>query len=171
MSDTNANPEQTVSESRVVDLSSVSIRREKFPLPKDAAPLDRPHFAEMFRDHGMEVRRRPMILFFSRYAALQQERRLVWIVARFAGVPIGYSCHFTFQDLHFAEKVAADDIWYVKPEFRERGIGKAVKLMGHVELKKMGAVRTYDLIRYDSPHHVMTSSGFKEWGTRWVKDL
>ena len=62
---------------------------EIFPGPVSA-------FNRLFIHHGLEVRGRPFELDFKRYHQLEFEKRLIWIVARWAksNIPIGYSCHF-----------------------------------------------------------------------------
>src|SRR5258707_1706497 len=123
------------------DLDFVSYRKEIFPLPKS-------DFDSLFNDHGMEVRGQPFDLDFRRYQIIEFENRLVWIVARDKlDHPIGYACSFWYRDLHFIERVAADDLWFVRKDYRGAGVGKTVKLMCHDELKKQGVVRVYDAVR------------------------
>ena len=144
-----------------------SYAKEVFPGPGS-------DFADLFRDDEREVRGKPFALDFKRYHAIEFDKRLVWIVARVPETrkPIGYACSLWYRDMHFDERVAADDLWYVAPEFRGRGIGKTVKVMCHEELAKAGVVRIYDNIRaaYNHPN-LMHDLGFVNWGYRWVKIL
>jgi len=74
--------------------------------------------------------------------------------------------------LHFDERVAADDLWFVRKDYRGSGVGKTVKLMCHTELKKQGVVKICDTIRaaYNHPG-LMSDLGFELWGYRWLKTL
>ena len=151
----------------VPDLEFVTYEQEAFPGPVSK-------FNRLFDLHGIEVRGKPFDLDFRRYRQIQMERRLVWIVARAIETqePIGYACSFWYRDLHFDERVAADDLWFVDPSFRFTGVGKTVKVMCHAELKKAGVVWIGDDIRaaYDHPN-LMKDLGFERWGTRWKKTL
>jgi hypothetical protein len=150
----------------VPSAETVSYGQEIFPSPSDD------QFDVLFKNHGIEVRGRPFDLDFNRYQMIQMERRLVWIVARANKRPIGYACSFWYRDLHFDEKVAADDLWFVKSEHRGSGIGRTLKVMSHIELVRHGVKRVYDTIRTDGCHHsLMTNLNFKPWGIRWHKDL
>jgi GNAT superfamily N-acetyltransferase len=144
----------------------VSYAHELFPRPISECNV-------LFRLHGLEVRGRPFDLHFGRYEAIQAEGRLVWVVARNLAVPIGYSCHWTYHDLHFnRETVGCDDMWFVRPEWRRQGIGGFLKKMGHDRLAKLGANKTSDTIRvaFDHPN-LMAGLGFERKGVKWTRDF
>jgi GNAT superfamily N-acetyltransferase len=151
----------------VPDLEFVRYQKEIFPQPKS-------DFNDLFRQHGMQVRGKPFVLDFKRYHTIEFEGRLVWIVARSidTGWPLGYACSFWYRDLHFDERVAADDLWFVQPELRRRGIGRVLKTMCHAELKKQGVSRIYETVRASYNHEtLMQDLGFDRWGARWMKKL
>lgn len=145
------------------------INQELFP-----PPLKHGDFEPLFNTHGIEVRGRPFELDYKRYYQIEFEGRLVWVVARDLATeqPVGYSCHFWYRDLHFDERVAVDDLWFVLPEFRCKGIGLRLKNTGHELLEKQSVIRVTDTIR-DSYNHpgLMDGVGFRPWGTRWMKEL
>jgi len=150
----------------VPDIETVTYGKESFP--------GRQQFKGLFLSHGIEVRNKGFDLDFQRYYQIEKEGRLVWIVARTVehSIPIGYACSFWYRDMHFNERVAADDLWYVDQSYRHSGIGKALKVMCHVELKRCGVVRVYDAIRESYRHPtLMQDLGFEKWGCRWVKML
>ena len=152
-------------------MQGVTYAKETFPQLGSAEGTGT-EFAELFKVHGLEVRGKPFDLDFRRYHIIEFEGRLVWIVARENSVPIGYACSFWYRDLHFDERVAADDLWFVDPAFRGNGVGKKVKLMCHAELKKQGVVKIYDTIRESYNHPcLMSDLGFEVWGHRWQKTL
>lgn len=142
------------------------LKREIFPF---ATPTE---FDDLWRRHGDEVRGKPFDLDHARYRQIQKQGRLVWIVARNDyGLPVGYSCHYWYRDIHFDDKVATDDMWFVTPSIRGYGIGRQLKELGHAELKKQGVVRIYDLIRESAHARLLQDLGFRTWGIRWCKDL
>lgn len=145
----------------------VTYRLEDFP---DSVESE---FKSLFDAHGMEARGRKFELNFNRYAVLQAEDRLVWAVARNErSEPVGYSGHYWFYDMHFGDKVAADDLWYVEPNYRRLGIGFAVRRLGLSALRVKGVTRTYDLLRAEMPaQDFMATLGYSFWGIRWVKEL
>lgn len=146
---------------------SVTYAKEEF-----TRVVNRDIFGPLFHDHGMEVRGKPFDLDYRRYCSIEAEGRLVWIVARERNEPIGYACSFWYRDLHFNERVAADDLWFVRKDYREAGIGKTLKVMCHDDLKKQGVVRVYDAIRSGYTHpSLMNDIRFRAWGTRWAKTL
>src|ERR1700686_2215600 len=104
----------------VPDLETVTYGKELFPVS-----INQDAFKRLFNEHGMEVRGKPFELDYRRYYQIQSEGRLVWIVARSieTDAPIGYACSFWYRDLHFNERVAADDLWFVTPAYREQGVG------------------------------------------------
>ena len=129
-------------------------------------------FRSLFDEHGLEVRGRAFELDYGRYSQLQKQGRLVWIVARADELPVGYCCSFWYRDLHYcADYAATDDLWYVMPAFRRRGIGTELKKCCHVELHRHGIRRVYDNIRGDEHAPLMGELGYEKWATRWIKTL
>lgn len=151
----------------VPDLEFVRYEKSIFPGPGS-------EFNRLFDLHGLEVQGKPFDLDFRRYHQIEFEKRLVWIVARSieTNAPLGYACSYWYRDLHFDERVAADDLWFVLKAERGRGIGKALKVMCHQELEKAGVVRIYDSIRATGIRQtLMDSLDFEPWGIRWLKEL
>lgn len=159
----------------IVRTVDVELRAEVFPPPL-ASVKDLPDspFKRLFDKHAMEVAGRPFKLDYQRYYNIEIEERLVWIAAYDLDdqSPIGYSGHIIYSDLHFCELMAVDDLWFVLPEFRNRGIGLSLKQMGHRILKERGCVRVWDNIRDEFDHpNLMANIGFRRKAIRWVKDL
>jgi hypothetical protein len=152
-------------------MQGVTYAKETFP-QLGSGPNTGTEFSELFQAHGIEVRGKPFDLDFRRYHQIETEGRLVWIVARSGGVPIGYACSFWYRDLHFDERVAADDLWFVHKDYRCKGIGESLKERCHADLKSQGVVKIYDTIRaaYNHPG-LMSDLGFEFWGHRWRKTL
>lgn len=148
----------------LADGTFVTFGPEIFPAPRSY------EFGPLFAMHANEVRGQPFKLDYKRFEELERKGRLVWIVARDANQPIGYACAFWYRDLHFDERVGAEDLWFVLPIFRGRGIGRRLKVIEHEWLKANGCVRVYDNIRnaYDHPK-LMAELGYEPWGTRWTK--
>jgi len=148
-------------------ISMLIIGREKFPSLEE-----RVKFQPLWDDHGIEVRGTPLKLDFSRYEKIEMEGRMICIIARDRGVPIGYSWHYSYQSLHFDERIGHDDLWYVNPAYRGDGIGQRLRMMGVAALKDAGAVTTSDFIRRAGTHPtLMTQLGYEVHGTWWRKTL
>jgi len=155
-----------------VDVSSyvnVVVQDEQFP-----PPIRQGVFAPLFKAHALEVAGREFKIDYQRYYNIEKEGRLVWVSAynRDDGTPIGYASGFIYSDLHFSERVAVDDLWFVLPAFRNKGLGFAMKNLEHRILKEMGALRVYDTIRANFYHPgLMRKLGFDIGAYRWVKEL
>jgi GNAT superfamily N-acetyltransferase len=146
----------------------ITIGAEVFPPPIRDGQYDR-----LFKLHAMEVAGRPFQLDYNRYYHLEADGRLCFIAARDSlANPVGYSCHFWYRDLHFDERVVADDLWFVHPDYRRRGIGSALKLLGHECMVIKGVVRARDVLRDEFKHpNIMIKMGFTPRAIQWTKDL
>jgi hypothetical protein len=145
-----------------------SVSREEWPIGNSEFS----EFEQMFANHGIEVRGKPVELDRRRLSQLNMCGRLIWIVARSDfGLPIGYQLSFWYRNLHWDEREAIDDLWFVVPSARCAGVGSKLKIIAHDELKRDGVVRVFDNIRESVHARLMGSLGFDPWGTRWVKQL
>lgn len=145
------------------------IRQEKFPVPPK-----REEFIPLWGAHGLEVRNAPLQLDYEAYERIEREGRLIWVVARDGSdeLPIGYSCHWWYQSMHFREWVGHDDIWFVARTWRRAGIGRSLRLKGLEALRAAGAVSTSDFIRNAARvPDLMAGMGYMQWGTWWMKLL
>lgn len=126
----------------------------------------------LFDAEGREIRGEPMQFDWLRYANIKNDKRLVFVACRLAGKPAGYCAGYVFRDLHWNNRIAVDDIWYVKPEHRNQGVGGGLKRELHAQLKRLGATKVYELTRNEYYHPILMSDvGYRIWGTRWVRDL
>lgn len=144
----------------------ISASREEFPYGAEIKK-----FEPLFEQHGIEVAGKPLSLNYDQYRRMEREGRLIWVVARNDGSPIGYSCHFWYRSLHFEERIAADDIWFVLHDYRCFGIGAQLKKIGLFHLKEAKVTKTFDLIRREEHSKLMAELEYAKWGTRWVRDL
>jgi hypothetical protein len=144
------------------------INQEKFPTSDEG----RAQFKPLWDAHGIEIRNEPFSLFFSSFERIQNEQRLIWVVARDDGDPVGYSCHWWYRSMHWAERVAVDDMWYVVAPWRNAGVGADMKKLGHSLLRQAGTVHTADAIRFaGTKPGLMAGLGFIPWGVQWRKTL
>lgn len=127
----------------------------------------------MIHDHLFEVTGRVADIQIDRYMAMQEEERLVWIVARLAdNALIGFSSHWLYRDVHFGIRVGHDDLWHVERAWRGLGIGRALKEAGLEELRKAGAAYTSDNLRAAfSRGDLMESLGYHRYAINWRKPL
>lgn len=140
-------------------------------IAKESFPREESEWQPLFDAEGIEICGKPMKLDLDRYVSIEMFNRLVFIAARIYREPIGYCTGYVFSDLHWGDRVAVDDIWYVKPEHRKQGIGSAMKRIMHDHLKAIGATKVYDLIRDNRHPFLMAEYGYTVWGIRWVKEL
>lgn len=148
-----------------VELVDIVYAREPFILDERAQ--------ELFDEHATELRGFKADIDVLRYQQLQNENRLVWITARDSdGVLQGYSMHFWHRDLHFNQRVAQDDAWYVVPELRKHGIGKELRRRALDELKKDGVKLAYGRLKLAHDHpDTMSELGYIPWETVYILDL
>lgn len=154
----------------------IRIQTEVFP-----PPLRLGEFEALFKMHGVEVAGKPFELDYRRYFQLEADGRLVFVVARDDerrlkvtghADAIGYSCHFWYRDLHFNRRRCADDLWFVLPQYRNRGIGTALKFLGHDMMHYRGCVQATDVIRNQFDHpNLMVGLKYAPRATQWIKDL
>jgi len=153
------------------DRLSIKYVREEF---NEEAP-DWNRQMELCDAHAMELRGMKADLFIDQYNRIQREGRLVLIMARDMSrndLLIGYSSHFWYRHLHFNMRIANDDAWYVVPEYRNRGIGRALREMALVYLKAAGCVGAYGRTKTEFPHdESMTDLGYDPFEMVWLKDL
>ncbi|SRR5713101_1762744 len=142
---------------------------EKFPTGDDLS------FKKLFDLHAMEVRETKFRLNWYRYRRIEEENRLIWIVARNTGdgTPVGYSGHYWYLSLHFeGDKIAQDDLWFVSPDHRGNGVGRHLKEIGLSHLGAIGVLETSDFIRNAGTHPaLMTQLGYTAHGIWWKKSL
>lgn len=128
---------------------------------------------ELCDAHALELRGMKADIDIDQYQRLQKQGRLVLIMARnIDGLLIGYSSHFWHRDLHFNQKIAQDDAWYVIPELRVRGIGRKLREMTIEELRKDGVKYVYGRLKTAHPHDdSMTSLGYFKWEDVYIKEI
>ena len=155
---------------RPLGLADVIFRTEPFPLVGEYRPTE---FSPLFDAEGKEIRGKALLLNWRRYRQIQQDDRLAFISARLEnGRPIGYASGYVYIDLHWSTRVACDDLWYVVPEWRGKGVGCMLKFYLHDDLRKRGADSVQETIRAEFDHpQLMASCGYELVGHKWSKRL
>lgn len=99
----------------------ISIEREQLQdFYAESLPLLQAHWAEVANYQA----ERPLEPDLGKYAELEKLARLFCIIARSNGKLVGYSVWITDTHLHYKSSVmAANDVIYVVPEYRQRGLG------------------------------------------------
>lgn len=150
---------------RTVD---VVYARERFG--PDAPDWENTH--QLINEHLFEVRGIKGGIALQRYLSMQDDGRLVWMTARHKDCVIGFSCHYWYRDLNFPFCVAQDGLWHVAPLYRNLGIGRKLKELGHEELRRAGVKYTSDNLRETFNHDdLMLDMGYQRWGQVWRKEL
>jgi hypothetical protein len=158
-------PMNEITTYRTVD---VSYARERFG--PDAPDWEHTHW--LINEHLCEVRGIQGDIALDRYLQMQTDGRLVWMVARHKDCVIGFSCHYWYRDLNFPFCVAQDGLWHVASIYRNLGIGRKLKEMGHDELRRAGVKYTTDILRKAfTEDKLMLDMGYHRWGQVWRKGL
>ena len=148
-------------------IHDVVIQRERAPV--GAGYVD---FHPLFAAHGLEVRNRPVTPDVIRYANLEKQGVLGFFVARRRGLPVGYSCHFLYRNMHDSDLVGHDDFWYVVPELRGQGLGTALRRMGLKWLREMKCVYVDAIMFRDQANRkLLKKLGYYRQGIRWRHDF
>ncbi|MBO0863554.1 MAG: GNAT family N-acetyltransferase [Mycobacterium sp.] len=148
-------------------VTHITIQRERLPLTGA-------RFAEFWplaEAHGLEVYGKPPELDLVRYAVMEREGRIGWFVARVDGTLVGYSNHFFYGHLHLGHRQGHEDLWYVRPEWRGRLIGKRLKSAGHAWLKQMGCKATEAIMVGETNTRLVSLLGYRKRGVLWEKEL
>jgi GNAT superfamily N-acetyltransferase len=139
--------------------------------------LDRPEWKQylpMLNHHARELRGRDTNLNVEAYKKLIQQGRLIIMVARRGdnGMAVGYSIHLWHDDLHYGNRVAEDEAWFVWPQYRRRGIGKRLREAALAELKRLGVKIALARTKVNAPHDdLMPQLGYHPFEVVYRKDL
>lgn len=145
--------------------------REKFP----RKTRDWDEYSGLLDRHADEVRGKPFTLNRETYLALEQQSLLGIFTARENGVLVGYSWHILTRSLHDNVLIGRDDLWYVEPAHRGKGIGSELRSKGLAWMLVSGAIRADDFVR-ERPGAAFTDTilrhmGYQPIGTFYSKHL
>jgi GNAT superfamily N-acetyltransferase len=117
------------------------------------------------------------------YRRLEAKGRLVIVTARmqkteYGPLPqrdqelVGYSSHIFYDDLHFSQRTADDDAWFVVRECRRCGIGRKLREKAHEILRELGVRFVLARTKVDAPHDkVLAELGYRHWENIYRKEL
>jgi GNAT superfamily N-acetyltransferase len=108
-----------------------------------------------------------------KYLALEKSGRLHLVKARaWNGALVGYSAHLVHTHLHYAHVlVAEDDVFYVTPTMRGRGVAKAMRAFACETLKARGVKLVLARVKPDIPHTHLEKLGYSVMETVYAKVL
>jgi GNAT superfamily N-acetyltransferase len=145
------------------------IKRE----PLDPGCYDWGRWIELFNAHAQELRGRDTSLDLPRYMQIQKEGRLCLTTLRNdEGELQGYASHFWHRHLHFNDRIAQDDAFYIAPAYRRHGNG-LLMLEAQIEALRQDKVN-YAMARrkVDHPHDAaLKEIGFVPWELVHIKKL
>lgn len=141
-------------------------------------PAEFPRFVELLHDHWQEVAANKEIMkldpIYERYLKLDKEGKLHIVVAREAGVIVGYSIHFCgrthmhYRDLFCAE----DDIHYMIPRLRKTGLHEAMRQFALADMKARGVQWVTARTKLDHGHdNALRRLGFRPLDQVYCLDL
>jgi len=139
----------------------MNIQRERFSdIFMELPELWRAHYEEIANDKD-KVPLSPDIFSYLNY---EQNNRLVIFTARDEGKLVGYAFFILQFSLHYKElSMAANDLFYVRPEYRGRFIGGQLIDAAEKEFRQMG-IRLIQM-RTKTKHNfgrIPERKGFKE---------
>jgi GNAT superfamily N-acetyltransferase len=106
------------------------------------------------------------------YNKLYQEQALFVVVARDAGVPVGYYLTTVSTGLHSKDKKqASEEAFYVDSRYRRQGVATALFSSMEKECKKRGVSHIYTIIKSGSPSTLLEGLGYKEEEVTYVKRI
>jgi GNAT superfamily N-acetyltransferase len=128
----------------------------------------------LFSLHAAEVASRsgPVALDIPSYQDLERRGALVVVTARKAGRIIGYLVLKIARDIHFEQRVAATDMFFVHQDERKHGIGGALieKALGHLDW--LGISKVFFGMKTKHPFRkLLRSKGFAPEEEVFVKEL
>jgi len=138
-------------------MTDVTISRERFA---DAYPLVQAllvrHHKEIAQDQDGRM---PLDVDTARYQALDEAGILCLFLVRLDGVVIGYWVGFLWPHLHYkSTMVAMTDVYYLMPEHRKAGIGRAMFVAIEDELRALGAKKAFVQSKVYSDHSPLFES-------------
>lgn len=110
---------------------------------------------------------------WDKYIALEKGGRLHLVKARaWNGALVGYSAHLVHTHLHYVHVlVAEDDVFYVTPTMRGRGVAKAMRAFACETLKARGVKLVLARVKPDIPHTHLEKLGYSVMETVYAKVL
>lgn len=108
-----------------------------------------------------------------KYIALEKSGRLHLVKARACnGALVGYSAHLVHPHLHYAHVlVADDDVFYVTPTMRGRGVARHMREFACATLKEKGVKLVLARVKPTIPHTHLEKLGYEVMETVYAKVL
>ena len=132
--------------------------------------LQSAHYGEVAGFKGALDRLNPD---WSKYIALEKSGRLHLVKARaWNGVLVGYSAHLVHEHLHYKHVlVADDDVFFLTPTMRGRGVGKAMRAFACETLKARGVKLVLARTKPHIPQSHLPKLGYEVMETVYAKVL
>ena len=132
--------------------------------------LQSAHYSEVAGFRGALDRLNPD---WNKYLSLQKIGRLHLIKARaWNGALVGYSAHMVYHHLHYKHvMVAEDDVFYLTPTMRGRGIGQKMREFAVDTLKARGVKLILARVKPHIPQPHLEKLGYSVMETVWAKEL
>jgi len=110
---------------------------------------------------------------YLRYIKMQEAGVLTVLTCRNDKELIGYTFFNIFNGIRFPDcKIAREDLYYIKPEFRGQGLGKKLFIETEKLLKEKGANQViFTTKTYQDYSHIFESLGYEFYEKQFSKKL
>jgi GNAT superfamily N-acetyltransferase len=117
----------------------------EYKIAVEPVTLARIDLAELAEQHYQEVnffRDRPLDINWDSYTSADQTGHYHLITARHLDQLIGWAGYFVYEHMrHRGYQIAREDWYYVKPQYRNRGIGRSIFTAAESTLRQRGVDR------------------------------
>ena len=135
-------------------------------------------FSELLEPHMAEINMSQKLGFefnpdYKRYVKLDEAGVFVAVTCRDDGKLIGYCVFSIFPHIRYqACKFAKEDLYYIKPEYRGRGLGKTLFIVTEEALKDAGVNQVvFSTKTYQDYSPVFESLGYQFFEKNFTKRI
>lgn len=135
-------------------------------------------FAELLKPHMDEINVSQRLGFvfkpdYGRYIKMQEAGVFTVVTCRDEGKLVGYSVFGVMPHIRYADcKIAKEDLYYIKPEYRNKGLGKQLFIETEKVLKDQGVNQIiFTTKTYSDNSHIFEKLGYEFYEKAFTKRI